>query len=94
MKFLQFKDSNGRDSYVAVNMIIRYIALEPHKTEIVCRNGEKHIIPANTLALLSRICKDNQLDLIETAPDTDSHTPVVEEESDGVSGVEMEQVQR
>jgi hypothetical protein len=73
MKLIQFKNSEGQNTYVASNTIVRFVALAPHITEVECSDGRKHQIPVNTLALIMRVFKDHDLDVIETAPDIDEN---------------------
>jgi hypothetical protein len=81
MKLIQFKNSEGQNTYVSSNTVVRFVALAPHITEIECCDGRKHEIQVNTLALIMRVFKDHDLDVIETAPDMDENEGITRSSS-------------
>jgi hypothetical protein len=81
MKLIQFKNSEGQNTYVSSSAIVRFVALAPHTTEIECCDGSKHQIQVNTLALIMRVFKDYDLDVIETAPDVDENEMITRSSS-------------
>jgi hypothetical protein len=81
MKLIQFKNSEGQNTYVSSSNIVRFVALAPHITEIQCCDGRKHEIQVNTVALIMRVFKDHDLDVIETAPDMDENEGIMRSRS-------------
>jgi|GEM_PF-3500296 len=77
MKLIQFKDAEGINNYIPVDMIIRLASVAVHTTEVECRNGTRYRIPVNTMALIARIYKEEEPEIIETAPDADGQREIV-----------------
>jgi len=77
MKIIQFKDEQGNNCYIAADNITSFKSLGPHLTSIDTKYGQRYLIHANTQALMTRIFKDQPLEIIETAADTDGQETVL-----------------